>query len=398
MKIAIFSDNFYPELSGVSDSIITTTRELVRMGHEIAIYVPRYSSKNFRIGNLPEGELDLGNAVKIHRFASIAFAGAGSTGQSSVVIPTGLRWMEVKKFNPDVIHTNFFYGAGIEAVIAAKILKKPLVGTNHTALGEFLRHGPIKAGWFKSSLLHYQAWYYNRCDYVTAPSQSAFTEMMENGFVKPHQVLSNPIDPVFKPVTTQVRSALKKKFGLSKNTIFYVGRLGPEKEIDVIIRAIAIAREKVPDVCLAIAGHGSEEEKLKRLTADLNLNDNVKFFGTLYGATLNELYDACDIFTIMSTSETQGMTLLQAMACGLPVVGARALSLPEYINDQNGFLIERGDHATLAERIIFLLKDSGLRKSLGEGGLDYSERFSADHIADEWEKIYRQAMERKRRI
>ena len=306
--------------------------------------------------------------------------------------------MEVKKFNPDVIHTNFFYGAGIEAVIAAKILRKPLVGTNHTALGEFLRHSPIKAGWFKNSLLHYQAWYYNRCDYVTAPSQSAFTEMTENGFVKPHQVLSNPIDPVFKPVTAQARSVLKKKFGLSKNTVFYVGRLGPEKEIDVIIRAIAIVREKIPDVCLAIAGHGSEEEKLKRLTTELNLNGNVKFFGTLYGPELNELYDACDIFAIMSASETQGMTLLQAMACGLPVVGARALSLPEYINDQNGFLVERGDHAALAERMIFLLKNPEIKKELGKGGLDYSEQFSANRIADEWEKIYRQVIERKRRI
>ena len=254
----------------------------------------------------------------------------------------------------------------------------------------------MKAEWFKSLLLHYQAWYYNRCDYVTAPSQSAFTEMMRNGFVKPHQVLSNPIDPIFKPVTVRMKSTLKEKFGLSKHTIFYVGRLGPEKEIDIIIRAIAIVREKIPDVNLAIAGHGSEEEKLKRLTADLDLNDNVKFFGSRYGATLDELYNACDVFAIMSTSETQGMTLLQAMACGLPVVGARALALPEYINDQTGFLVESGDHKCLAERMEFILKNLKIRKGLGKGSLDYSEQFSANRIADEWEKIYRQAIERKR--
>ncbi|MGC9610799.1 MAG: hypothetical protein ABSE68_01075 [Minisyncoccia bacterium] len=97
MKIAIFSDNFYPELSGVSDSIIASATELGKFGHHIVIFAPKYSERDFKMSNLPFREPDLGGNVLVRRFYSIPFRGAGSTGQSRIVIPTGLRWLFIKK-------------------------------------------------------------------------------------------------------------------------------------------------------------------------------------------------------------------------------------------------------------------------------------------------------------
>src|SRR3989338_2164345 len=110
---------------------------------------------------------------------------------------------------------------------------------------------------------------------------------------------------------------------------------------------------------------------------------------------LARLYNAAEVFAIASTSESQSMVLLQAMACSLPVVGARWRALPEYINEQNGYLFKPHDFKELAGIIIKLLVDSEARKLLGQGGLDFVRKFSAEHIASVWEKIYSQVLTKK---
>lgn len=384
MKIAIFSDNFYPELSGIADSIITLATQLASMGHHIMFYVPQYSAANYQKTGLKAHELNLGDNIGIHRFFS--FSVPAPTGQARMVIPSPFIPSHIKKFKPDVVHSQLFFGVGLNALIAAKELKVPMVGTNHTAISEFM---PPNLEWLRSGSIKYAVWYYNRCRFVTAPSQSVFTEMERHGFHRPHKVVSNPIDTVtFSPASIEERAALKKKFGLSSHAVFYAGRLAPEKDIDVVVKALALVRKEVPDVVLALAGHGSSEDSLKKLVADLKLEDHVRFLGTLSKPDLAQWYRASDLFTIMSTSETQSLTLMQAMASALPVIGARARALPEYINDNNGFLVEPGDHKMLAEKMTLVLKDPDLAAKLSRGGHEFVQRFSPSAIAREWLSIY----------
>ncbi|MDO8669697.1 MAG: glycosyltransferase [Candidatus Buchananbacteria bacterium] len=389
MKIAFFSDNFYPELSGISDSIIALAKELAKRGHEINFYVPKYQPKDYNVANLPKQELDLGNNIKIHRLFSFPYPTA--TGQSRLVSPIFLSLFGIKKFSPDIIHSQLFFGVGLEALFSAKLNKIPLVGTNHTAITEFLHYSPIKAKWVQNLMLKYVVWYYNQCDYVSAPSQSVFTEMSELGFYRPHKAISNPIDLEIFSEKSKIEGEaeeIKKKFQLSDNTIIYAGRLAAEKNIDVIIRAIAIVKEKIPTINFAIAGHGSALTFLKNLAKELFIEDRIKFLGTLDKETLAKVYRASKIFVITSTSETQSMTLMQAMGCRLPVIGVKARALPEYINHKNGFLIEINDHVALANKIIFLLKDDNMRKKLSTGSLDFVQQYSVKNIANQWEKIY----------
>ena len=390
MKIAIFSDNFYPELSGISDSVVALAKELAERGHEINFYVPKYAPKDFKKLNPFAKELDLGNKIKIIRLFSFSYPAA--TGQSRLVIPSGLSLASIKEFKPDVIHSQLFFGVGLEALLAAKINKIPFIGTNHTAITEFARYAPIKAKWFKNLMLKYAVWYYNRCKFVTAPSQAVFDEMAEYGFRRPHKVISNPIDlKIFRPRMDDREggAATRKEFNLSENTVVYAGRLAAEKNIDVIIRAIALAKEKVPTINFAMAGHGIAMESLKNLAKELGVEKEVKFLGTLDKQMLAKIYRASKIFAIASTSETQSMTLMQAFGCGLPAIGVKARALPEYINQRNGFLVEPGDYKTLAEKFVFLFKNPIERQALSMGALEFIQNFSAERIAGAWEEIYK---------
>ena len=114
MKIAVFSDNFYPELSGISDSIIEQARELNGLGHDLCFSVPRYGKADFAVPHLPYEEIRIGEGVVIHRLFALPFP--APTKQGRMIIPSFLHWLTLRKEKPDVIHTHLFFGAGLEAL------------------------------------------------------------------------------------------------------------------------------------------------------------------------------------------------------------------------------------------------------------------------------------------
>jgi glycosyltransferase involved in cell wall biosynthesis len=386
MRIAIFSDNFYPELSGISDSIRSLAKTLGARGHLIKFYVPRYSGSNYAAITTPSHELDLGPNIKIQRLFSIPFP--MGTEQGRAVIPSGINVRDVAAFNPDVIHTQMFFGVGLEATLASWALKRPLVGTQHTAVKEFLRYSPIKTLWFNTRFLGYVNWYYEHCDFVTAPSQCVLDEMRSLGFKQSHaQVVSNPVDTkVFRPLNNA--TALKKKFGFNDTTIIHAGRLSVERHPEVLIKALPLIKKSVPGAMLAFAGKGMMEQELHALARSLGVEGSVKFLGFVDHPTLCEAYNAAEIFSITSTDDTQSLVMMQAMATGLPVIGVNARGLPEYINPKNGYVVEPNNECAVAEKAIYLLQNPAMAKTLGAGGRTYAENFSEEAIADVWEKIY----------
>ena len=389
MKIAIFSDNFYPEISGISDSIISLAKELAGCGHEIRFYVPRYPAKCHAKVGLKRGEINLGKNISIKRLFSVSYP--SGTGQGRAVIPNPFVFFNIRKLNPDIIHTQLFFGAGLDALWLGKILKKPVIGTNHTAVTEFVKYSPVKSKYVESLMLRYVNWYYGKCDFVTAPSRSVVDEMKFYGFNKESHVISNPVDiRTFSPLPDKNR--LRKKFGFGNNIIIHAGRLSPERKIDVIIRALPLVKKEFPKVELAIAGNGTAREELESLAAGLGVGSSVKFMGFIEKPVLAEAYNAAGIFVITSTSDTQSMVMMQAMASGLPIIGVKARALPEYINKNNGIPIEPDNPEALAKKIIFLLKNPEKMKMLGEGARKFVVNFGSESISGTWEKIYEKAI------
>jgi len=393
MRIAIFSDNFYPELSGIADSILMTGRNLAKRGHYIDFYAPEYSKKNYQLIKAQVKDADLGENINVHRFFSIPFS--TPTRQGRMVVPTFWRWIKMRNNIPDVIHTHLFFGCGLEALSAAKHLKRPLVGTSHTPITEFVRLNLFGINLLGNIGPNFVSWYYNKCQFVSAPSQGILDEMKMSGFNKPSEIISNPINiKNYTPASSEDKIKLKKEFGLSDNTILCSGRLAPEKNIDIILKALDIVKKIFPSVSLAVTGHGSFENDLKAMVKQMKLDDNVKFFGTVEEKTLIKIYQASDVYTIASTAETQSMSLIKAFATGLPAIGVNARALPEYINDNNGYIVEIGDSTAIADKIIYLLKNKQLCGILGANGNRLAQGFSEEKIADKWERIYTEMIKR----
>lgn len=388
MRIAIFSDNFYPELGGIQDSIEVLAKTLSQRGHFVDFYVPRYGPSDYEPINAMPREISLGENIRIHRLRSIPFP--TSTKQSRMVVPSPTAWLRfLRGSRPDIIHSQTFFGVGLNALLTSRMLRVPIVGTNHTAIKAFGSYVPIGM----ERLVAYVLWYYNQCGLVTAPSRSVFSELGSDKLRTPHEVVSNPIaTETFHPVSAEQQHALKTEFCLHGPTVAYAGRLGAEKNIDTVFRALALVKCRIPSIELVIAGHGTLEKHLRELARQLSIEANVKFFGTLPKQLLARLFQASDVFVTMSTSETQGMALLQAMACGTPVVGANVRALPEYISEECGFVVDPFDATSLSNRIVRLLTDATLRSTLGRSAASFVRQFSTEVIVDKWESVYRTAI------
>jgi len=153
-----------------------------------------------------------------------------------------------------------------------------------------------------------------------------------------------------------------------------VARLDYHKGIDTVIRALPAIRAVVPTVRYAVAGVGSRREALERLIAELGLEDAVRLLGFVSDDELPALYNAADLFVLASRRydllvEGFGISIVEASASGLPVIGSRSGGIPEAIRDgETGFLVEPEDPAALAATAIRLLGDEGLRRRMGAAG------------------------------
>jgi glycosyltransferase involved in cell wall biosynthesis len=380
----MFTDYFFPELGGIQDSIATVSRALGRRGHQVDIFAPRYGRRDYRRVGAAVDERDLGGNVRVRRRASLPFP--SSTRQSRAALPSPFVLAALAgRDRPDVIHVHSFFGIGLEALAAGACLGIPVIGTNHTSIAGFAPFLPMGA----SRAGAYVVWFYNRCAYVTAPSRSVFEELGAGRLRRPRALVSNPIDTtLFAPPCAGERDGLRARFGLCGPAVTFAGRLGPEKNIDVLLRAVAVLRDGGVAADLVLAGHGSHEAALRRLAADLGIGGRVRFLGTLPQPELARLLRASDIFSIMSTSETQSMVMLQAMASGVPVVAADTRALPEYAGGGNGVLVDPGDPAALARAFAGLLAAPDRRRHLGSSGRRFAMQFGVDAVTGQWEALY----------
>ncbi|MFA6394036.1 MAG: glycosyltransferase [Patescibacteria group bacterium] len=392
MKIAIYSDTcFYPQVNGVANAVKESAYALAELGHEVCLFtVSKESEKNL--------EKMTGNKFKICLLPSMPFWGYERERMS---LAPGLSFKKLKKFRPDIVHVHTPFSVGWEGVACAKLLKVPIVGTHHTFYDHYLDHVRLDYDWAKELSWKLFVRFYNLCDLVLIPSKALSSQMVLSGLKKPIQVLANPIDTdFFRPASLSSGASLDEKTGrsssLSGRYIVYMGRLSYEKSIDRVIRAFKIVSDNIKDARLAIIGGGPEEENLIKLSRELGISEKIKFTGFLFGENLLKALWESEVFATASESENQPVSVLEAMASGLPVIAVKAAGIPEIVKDgENGFLTAPGKPEEMAEKLIALLNDAGLRKKFSQNSRQAALNFSREKIAGKLAGYYLGLKEKK---
>ncbi len=383
MKIALVSDYFYPNLGGTHDSAELLARGLAARGHTVEFYVPYYPKREYVRGGVPHRERDLGPGVTIHRLLSIPWF--APLYRMPLPFPTHLLYFAWRR--PDLIHIQTIWGLALEATVAAKLFNIPLVVTNHLAM-------ELHAAYLTPRVLKWLARYVrflcNQADFVSAPTAFALEEL-GGPIVAPHAAITNPIDlSLFVPLDEDERVAVRRAYGVEGPLIVYAGRLVKEKSIDVLLGAVPEVLNASPQAQLLIAGHGDIRSELEAQARALGIPEHVRFIGTLGKEPLAKLLGAADVFCSMSTSETQGLARLQAMAAGTPAVVARSAATPRPVGGMR--LVEPRDTHSCTQVLVELLNSEEMRKREGALARESAQTCAVEKVVDRWEQAYASAL------
>jgi glycosyltransferase involved in cell wall biosynthesis len=171
-------------------------------------------------------------------------------------------------------------------------------------------------------------------------------------------------------------------------TLIYFGRLKKYKRVDHIIEGFSFIKKSMKDAVLWIAGKGDQEDALKMFAKELDIEKDVIFYGFVDEEKKIELLSRSWVYLIASEKEGWGLTVIEANAAGIPVVGYEVEGLRDSIqNNSTGYLVRNGDTHELAEKALNLLRDEALRKEMSQKAVDWASRFSWENTAKDFYKI-----------
>ncbi|MEE9555467.1 MAG: glycosyltransferase family 1 protein [candidate division Zixibacteria bacterium] len=276
------------------------------------------------------------------------------------------------KFKPDLIHICSPFLLGIFAARYGRERGIPVVNSFHTRFVSYFKYYGF--GWLEKFGWGYLRWFYNRCDKCFVPSNATIRELKSIG-LKNLELWSRGIDlDRFSPAFAN--QSLKRKWSPEGNPIaLYVGRLVKEKDVETLMRAHSILRERNLDYRLVFVGDGPMKNQIRSDAPDVVLA------GHLNGDDLSRAYASADIFVFPSTTESFGNVALEAAAAGLPSVGSTEGGIGEIIRDgETGYTVSPGDHTGFAEKMESLIKNDSLRNSMSTASIDLASRKSWEVI------------------
>ena len=386
MRIGIFTDTYPPYINGVSTSVSMLENALRKKGHQVYIVTVntenmRYKYENdehiIRIPGVPIGIYDY-RLTGVYPLKAIN---------------------KIRKWNLDVIHSHTEFGVGTFARIIAKQYNIPLVHTYHTMYEDYVHY--ITKGYFNNTskkIVEYLTNFY--CN-QTATELIVPTKKTYDLFKEKYKYTRNvhiiptgiEVEKFYKENTDPKKlEEIRKKHGLNKGdfVILYVGRLGQEKSVDVLIESHQeLAREYKAK--LLIVGDGPDMDTYKNLVHKLKIDDNVIFTGKVPWTEVTLYYQIADIFATASKSETQGLTVIEAMAASLPVVAVDDESFRNVIIDGlNGHLFDtKKEYKKYVKS--FIDEPSKLQQFSKQARINadtYSSKYFAERVLD----VYRLAI------
>ena len=340
MRIGLFTDTYPPFINGVSTSVEMLKNALEKKNHEVYLVTVNDSSIKYdydeenrilKITSIPIGLYD----YRLSRIYSLKMINL------------------IKSWNLDVIHSHTELGIGICARLVAKQFNIPLIHTYHTMYKDYTHY--VTHGHFDKSskkIVEYLTKFY--CDTTATelivPTNKTYRLFKENyKFEKNIHIIPTGIevDRFFKEnVNKKEVDRLRKNLNLSKRdtVIIFVGRLAQEKNIEFLLNAEKRIINNHSNIKLLIVGDGPDKEKLEMFSRKLGIEKNVIFTGKVAWDDMPVYYQLANFFATASKTETQGLTVIEAMAAGITPVCIRDEAFLTAITDNlNGFIFDNID-------------------------------------------------------
>ena len=389
MRIAIFTDTYPPYINGVSTSTFNLANALKAKGHQVLVVAPRPTDgKMEQIGDvLYIPGIDL---KKLYGFRLTNFF-----ANKPISI--------IKKFKPDVIHNQTDFTIGVLARRCAKKLRVPIVYTYHTAYEDYTYYVARGVGimdrFAKRVVRNYSRDLAGRMTEFITPSEKTKEYMRQVGSDIYINVIPTGIDfSIFKSdkIDQQKMARFKREHNIKPSTKVFLllGRIAKEKSMDISLRGFAAYHKKHPEVDtkVIVVGGGPFKEELELIAEDLGISHLVDFIGEVSGLEVPFYYNAADIYTSASITETQGLTFMEAMAAGRIVLARFDSNLTgTIINGKTGFFFtDDNSFVSQVEKIFALTKEQ--KESIIQEAYRRADIYSLDKFYENIVRVYKRAI------
>jgi len=299
-----------------------------------------------------------------------------------------------EEFNPDIIHIQNHFLLGRIALRISKKMKVPVGGTNHFMLENLIQWMPLgKRETSKIMWLDFRR-VYEKLDFITAPTNAAAELLKKIGLNGKVIVISNGIDlKRFKRIVVEKGFLRDQGFDNNLPTFLFVGRVDYDKNVDLIIKAFLVVL-KSKEVQFLVVGVGPKEEDYKKLAEELGISKYIIFTGRVSDEELKKIYSVSNVYVASGEAELQGIAVMEAMACGLPVLGLNAVAIPELVEDGvSGYIFEK-NIKDLANKIIKILEDKERLKKMRQASLKIIKEHDFNKTIEKFENLYKKAIDK----
>jgi 1,2-diacylglycerol 3-alpha-glucosyltransferase len=316
MRIAMMTDVYKPHVSGITNYISLNKQYLEKAGHEVFIFTfgdldyPDDEERVVRSPGLPLTDTGYYLSFRYSRHAKAL-----------------LQTM-------DLVHVQQPFLSGRLALNYCRPLRIPIVFTNHTRYDLYAQaYLPLLPEELSDSFLQsYMPTFCQAVDLVISPSAGMGEVLKKLGVSSPIEIIPNGVDLQLFRLTCQ---DCRQDFGFRQEQLLliYSGRLGPEKNLGFLIRAFAGTAEAIKNAHLLIVGGGPEEDQLRQLANQTGISERVHFTGMLPYSELPRYLSMCDAFVTASVTEVHPLSVIEAMATGLPVLGIHSVGVGDTVED-----------------------------------------------------------------
>ncbi len=376
MNIGIFTDTYFPQINGVATSAMTLAEELRKLGHNVYIFTPN------------DAGVDK-NEKYVYRLPSLPFIFSKNHRMSLIYPPKLL--LIFKKLKLDIVHTQTEFSIGILGHLVSDFYDVPAVHTYHTMYEDYVHYALNGHLISKDTAKKVSRIFCNRSNAIIAPVEKTKRSLLEYGVRKKIRVIPTGLylDRYLKTESEKELNTIKASLGISadKKIVLFLGRIATEKSIDVVINAFYEVQKKADDVVLLIVGGGPYLKDLKKIAKSLKIADKVIFTDFIPNINIHKYYKLGDVFVTASTSETQGLTYIEAMASRVPVIAKKDDSIENVItHDYNGYVFSNDKE--LPALILDLINNKEKQEQFIKNSIEIAYRYNANTFAKEVLSFY----------